>query len=213
MTNSPATKASLIAGDSIIGIGLDNLWAFQDISNALQNYACDSVAITFVRNGEVMHTSAYLGDEAKLGVFTVNPYDHYIPVETEEYGFWASIPAGAKYGWDVLVSYVKQMKLVFTKEGSKSLGGFGAIGSLFPPVWDWESFWMLTAFLSIILAFMNIIPIPGLDGGHTLFLLWEMITGKKPSDRFLEIVNTIGFWFLLLLVIYANLNDILKLFL
>ena len=213
MTNSPAAKAQLMAGDSIIGVGQDPLWAFQDISAALQSYACDSVDITFVRCGEVMHTSAYLGDEAKLGVFTVYPYDRYIPVETEQYGFWASIPAGAKYGWNVLVSYVKQMKLVFTKEGSKSLGGFGAIGSLFPPIWDWQSFWMLTAFLSIILAFMNIIPIPGLDGGHTLFLLWEMITGKKPSDRFLEIVNTIGFWFLLLLVIYANLNDILKLFL
>lgn len=210
--NSAAAKALLMAGDSIIAIGGDSVWAYQDVTAALQAYACDSVQITFVRSGEVMRSSAYLGDEAKLGVYTVNPYDRYIKTEKEEYGFWASIPAGAVYGWDVLVSYVKQMKLVFTKEGSKSLGGFGAIGSLFPPMWDWHSFWMLTAFLSIILAFMNIIPIPGLDGGHTLFLLWEMITGKKPSDRFLEIVNTIGFWFLLLLVLYANFNDILKLF-
>lgn len=213
MENSPASKALLMAGDSIVGVGNDSVWTYQDVTAALQNYACDSVLLTFVRQGEVMQTKAYLGDEAKLGVYTVNPYGHYLQTEKEEYSFLASIPAGAAYGWDVLVSYVKQMKLVFTKEGSKSLGGFGAIGSLFPPAWDWHSFWMLTAFFSIILAFMNIIPVPGLDGGHTLFLLWEMITRKKPSDRFLEIVNTIGFWLILLLVIYANFNDILKLFL
>lgn len=210
--NGAAAKALLMAGDSIIAVGDTDAWAYQDVTAELQKYACDSVSITFVRDGQTMTTKAFLGDEAKLGVFTVNPYDKYLKTEKVEYGFLASIPAGAEYGWDVLVSYIKQMKLVFTKEGSKSLGGFGAIGSLFPPVWDWHSFWMLTAFLSIILAFMNIIPIPGLDGGHTLFLLWEMITRKKPSDKFLEIVNTIGFWLILLLVLYANFNDILKLF-
>lgn len=206
-----AAKALMMSGDSILAIGDASTPAYQDVVAELQQYACDSVTVHFVRQGEQMTVRAYLGDEAKLGIYPNSPYD-YLQTEKVEYGFFASIPAGIEYGWDVLVSYVKQFKLVFTKEGSKSLGGFGAIGSLFPPVWDWHAFWLMTAFLSIILAFMNIIPIPGLDGGHVFFLLWEMLTGKKPSDRFLEIVNTIGFYLLLALVIYANLNDILRLF-
>ncbi|MCM1481644.1 MAG: RIP metalloprotease RseP [Paludibacter sp.] len=212
VADGPAAKALMMKGDSIISVGGISTLAYQDVTEELQKYACDSVTIGFVRNGEPMQARLYLGDEAKLGVYAVAPYGNYLHTRRIEYGFWQSIPAGAAYGWDVLVSYVKQFKLVFTKEGSKSLGGFGAIGSLFPPTWDWHAFWLMTAFLSIILAFMNIIPIPGLDGGHVFFLLWEMITRKKPSDRFLEIVNNIGFWLLLLLVLYANLNDILKLF-
>ena len=102
------------------------------------------------------------------------------------------------------------MKLLFTKEGAQSLGGFGTLGDLFPATWSWYSFWQITAFLSIILAFMNIIPIPGLDGGHTLFLLVEIVTRRKPSDRFLEIANTIGFGFLIILLLYANGNDIYR---
>ena len=146
-----------------------------------------------------------------MGVYMKTP-NNYLQTTRIEYSFLESIPAGIKYGWNVLVSYVKQFKLVFTKEGAKSLGGFGSIGSLFPASWDWVAFWSMTAFLSIILAFMNIIPIPALDGGYVLMLLWEMITRKKPSDRFLEIANNIGFWLLIALLIYANLNDVLKLF-
>lgn len=206
-----AAKALMMAGDSVIAVDGVATLAYQDVVAELQKHACDSVTVEFVRQGGTMTVRTYLGDEAKLGVYPNKPLD-YLQTKKIEYGFFASIPAGIEYGWDVLVSYVKQFKLVFTKEGSKSLGGFGAIGSLFPPVWDWHSFWLMTAFLSIILAFMNIIPIPGLDGGHVFFLLWEMLTGKKPSDKFLEIVNTIGFYLLLALVIYANLNDILRLF-
>lgn len=212
VADGPAARALMMSGDSIVSVGGMPALAYQDVVADLQKYACDSVTVGFVRNGEPMEARLWLGDEAKLGVYVMSPYGKYLQTRRIEYGFWESIPAGAAYGWDVLVSYVKQFKLVFTKEGSKSLGGFGAIGSLFPPAWDWHAFWLMTAFLSIILAFMNIIPIPGLDGGHVFFLLWEMITRKKPSDRFLEIVNNIGFWLLLLLVLYANLNDILKLF-
>ena len=116
------------------------------------------------------------------------------------------------YGWDMLKNYVKQFRLVFTKEGAQSLGGFGAIGGMFPSVWNWYLFWYMTAFLSLILAFMNFLPIPALDGGYILFLLVEILTGRQPSDKFLEKANNAGFILLIILLIYANGNDILKLF-
>jgi regulator of sigma E protease len=139
------------------------------------------------------------------------PWQYYTPVHTS-YTFFEAIPAGIRLGWDQLVMYVKQFRLVFTKEGAQSVGGFGAISNMFPDVWDWQSFWYMTAFLSLILAFMNFLPIPALDGGYILFLLWEIITGKKPSDKFLEVANTIGFWLLLALLIFANGNDVFKAF-
>ena len=139
--------------------------------------------------------------------FTVR--NTYKPV-TVEYGFFESFPAGIKYGWNVLASYVDDLKYVFTAEGAKSLGGFGAIGDLFPPMWDWYMFWKMTAFLSIILAFMNILPIPALDGGHVLFLLYELITRRKPSEEFMIRAEYVGFGILLLLLVVANLNDILR---
>lgn len=127
-----------------------------------------------------------------------------------DYGFFESFPAGVKYGCKVLSGYVGDMKYLFSAEGAKSLGGFGAIGSLFPSQWDWHSFWLMTAFLSIILAFMNILPIPALDGGHVLFLLYEMIARCKPSENFMIYAEYIGIGVLLLLMVMANLNDILR---
>lgn len=127
-----------------------------------------------------------------------------------DYGFFESFPAGVKYGCNVLSGYVGDMKYLFSAEGAKSLGGFGAIGSLFPSQWDWHSFWLMTAFLSIILAFMNILPIPALDGGHVLFLLYEMIARRKPSENFMIYAEYIGIGVLLLLMVMANLNDILR---
>ena len=115
-------------------------------------------------------------------------------------------------GWDFLVSYVKQFRVIFTKEGAQSVGGFGAISNMFPDTWNWYGFWYMTAVLSLVLAFMNFLPIPALDGGYILFLIWEIITGRKPSDKFLEVANTIGFWLLLALMIFANGNDIFKAF-
>lgn len=127
-----------------------------------------------------------------------------------DYGFFESFPAGVKYGCKVLSGYVGDMKYLFSAEGAKSLGGFGAIGSLFPSQLDWHSFWLMTAFLSIILAFMNILPIPALDGGHVLFLLYEMIARRKPSENFMIYAEYIGIGVLLLLMVMANLNDILR---
>ena len=127
-----------------------------------------------------------------------------------EYGFFESFPAGIALGVNTLKGYVNDMKYVFTKEGAKSVGGFGTIGSIFPSVWDWHRFWEMTAFLSIILAFMNILPIPALDGGHVLFLLYEIIARRKPSDKFMERAQMAGMILLFALLIYANFNDVIR---
>lgn len=151
-----------------------------------------------------------LDSELKLGYINTNVFAEYKSVTTE-YGFLESFPAGVKYGWHVIVSYVDDMKYVFSAEGVKSLGGFATIGSLFPATWDWYMFWKMTAFLSIILAVMNILPIPALDGGHVLFLLYEIITRRKPSEKFMVWAEYIGFAIILMLLIVANLNDVLRL--
>ena len=150
-----------------------------------------------------------LSPELQLGVGQSSIYTYYEPTEVE-YGFFESFPAGVKYGWNILRGYVNDLKYVFTADGAKSLGGFGAIGSLFPETWDWHRFWLMTAFLSIILAFMNILPIPALDGGHVLFLLYEIITRRKPSENFMVRAEYVGFGILILLMVVANLNDILR---
>lgn len=161
------------------------------------------------RGGRLDTSSVVLSADLKVG-FTVKMTSAIYQPVTKRYGFWESFPAGVVYGVDVLKGYVSDMKYVFTADGAKSLGGFGAIGSLFPPTWDWYMFWKMTAFLSIILAFMNILPIPALDGGHVLFLLYEMITRRKPSENFMIRAEYVGFAILILLMLVANLNDILR---
>ena len=173
----------------------------------------DSTAVAVSETAHSQHgvftKQVVLTEELKLGFMPCSLTSLYKPY-TREYGFFESIPAGIKYGWNVLAGYVADMKYVFTAEGAKSLGGFGTIGSLFPPMWDWYMFWKMTAFLSIILAFMNILPIPALDGGHVLFLLYEIITRRKPSEQFMIRAEYVGFGILILLMVVANLNDILR---
>ena len=179
------------------------------MTEELQKHPCDSITLDFYRGGELQKAHLFIGDQALIGVamkWNIFEFEH------TDYNVWQAIPAGIKYGWNILAMYVKQFRLVFTKEGAQSLGGFGAIGGMFPSTWSWYAFWHMTAFLSVILAFMNFLPIPALDGGYILFLLVEMITRRKPSDRFLEIANEIGFWVLIALLIFANGNDIFKLF-
>src|SRR3712207_1627082 len=159
--------------------------------------------------GDTMSTRFVMSPDLKLGIRFVNLENIYEETHVE-YGFLESFPAGIAYGWNVLKGYVSDMKYVFSADGAKSLGGFGAIGSLFPSSWDWYLFWKMTAFLSIILAFMNILPIPALDGGHVLFLVYEMVTGRKPSERFMIVAEYVGIGILMLLMIVANLNDILR---
>ena len=208
LPNNAAYFADLQKGDSIVSIAGVATPCNELMRQELMKHTCDSVTIDYVRAGELCTTSAFIGDQGNLGVaMHVN-----FKFEHQDYTFIQSIPAGIQYGWGILTMYVKQFRLVFTKEGAQSLGGFGAIGSMFPSTWSWAAFWHMTAFLSIILAFMNFLPIPALDGGYILFLLVEMITRRKPSDKFLEKANEIGFWVLIALLIFANGNDILKIF-
>ena len=207
--DNAAAYAGIEKGDSIVAVAGIPTPCNILMTEELQRHACDSVTVDYFRNGEFHQTSMFIGDQGKMGVamkWNIFEFEH------TDYTFWQAIPAGIQYGWGILAMYVKQFRLVFTKEGAQSLGGFGAIGSMFPAYWSWFAFWHMTAFLSIILAFMNFLPIPALDGGYILFLLVEMITRRKPIDKFLEIANNIGFWLLIALLIFANGNDILRYF-
>ena len=211
LADNAADLAGMQKGDSIVAVDGVPTPCDVMVTTELQKHPCDSITIDYYRAGELMTAHLFLGDQGKIGVFSRWKYN-YFEVEHTDYNFLQSIPAGIKYGWNVLAMYVKQFRLVFTKEGAQSLGGFGAIGGMFPSTWSWYAFWHMTAFLSIILAFMNFLPIPALDGGYILFLLVEMITRRRPSDKFLEKANEIGFWILIVLLIIANGNDLLKVF-
>ena len=204
-----AEAAKLQVGDSVVGLNGKQLSIFQDIADELAANKDKQINVDYVRKGVLLHSLVKVDENGKLGV-APKDYTDFMQTKRTEYGFLAAIPAGVNLGWQTLTSYVKQFKIVFTKEGSKQMGGFGTIGKLFPKVWDWHVFWMLTAFLSIILAFMNLLPIPALDGGYVMFLIYEMITGKKPNDKFLEYAQTAGFFLLMALLIYVNGNDIFK---
>lgn len=209
--DGPAAKAALQKGDSIVGVNGKPMAVFQDITSEIEQYAGQAVTFQLYRNGNQLDKELTLDENSKLGV-TLRPLFHFFETKKMEYGFFEAIPAGITLGWETLVSYIKQFKLVFTKEGSKQIGGFGSIGKMFPKAWDWQVFWSMTALLSVVLAFMNILPIPGLDGGHVMFILYEMITGRQPGDKFLEYAQTAGMFLLFALLIYANGNDIFKAF-
>ena len=222
---TPAAKAGMQKGDKIMAINgneIDSWNSFDyemsrlsDVMTAAENEADSmrtrtvTVAYSKKNSSEVDTVDMILTPDLRLGVNRTSLLTYY--KETHRtYSFMESLPAGVKYGWNTLRGYVGDMRYLFSSDGAKSLGGFGAIGSLFPAQWDWQLFWLMTAFLSIILAFMNILPIPALDGGHVLFLFYEMITGKTPSDKFMVWAEYIGFGILILLMVVANLNDILR---
>lgn len=207
--NSIGQKAGLKIGDSLVAVNSDKGLSFTEFAQKIGRYASSQVTIAYYRNNILDSVKINLDEQGKIGAYAKN-YAEDFKMEHTSYGFFESIPKGIAQGWSTLVSYVKQFKFVFSKEGASQLGGFGAIGSLFPSTWNWQIFWNMTAFLSIILAFMNILPIPALDGGHVLFTLWEIITGKKPSDKFMEKAEMIGLLLLFALLIYANGNDLYR---
>ena len=217
-----AEKAGIRAGDELIGYNGQAFSTWNEyavvrgsIADVLaQGNAADSLkmrqAALVVRRAETGMTdtlNVMLGKDYKLGIAWNIPTATRYESVTRTYGFFESFPAGAVHGWKVLTGYVDDLKYVFTAEGAKSVGSFGAIGSMFPAVWDWQRFWELTAFISLMLAFMNILPIPALDGGHVFFLLVEVIMRRKPSDKFMERAQTVGMTLLLLLMAFALFND------
>lgn len=209
--DSPAAIAGLQPGDSVVSINGQSTPLFEDVAKLLDENKENDITMGFYRNGVEQSVVIRPDSAGKIGVYMLGSADLY-PTVTRTYGFFESFPAGVMLGINTLKGYVNDMKYVFTKEGASSLGGFGTIGSIFPSIWDWQKFWMQTAFLSIILAFMNILPIPALDGGHVMFLLYEVIARRKPSDKFLEYAQITGMFLLFALLLYANGNDIFRFF-
>lgn len=205
-----AVKAGLRPDDRILKVASDTTPSLSEFFPALKKQASKTVPMVILRDGKELTVPVEVNSDGKIGIQLRPGHKIYDVVEVQ-YNIFSAIPRGWHNGVDRLSTYVSSLGMIFTKEGAKSVGGFGALGSMFPTTWDWLSFWEITAFLSVILAFMNIIPIPALDGGYTLFLIVEMITRRKPSERLLEIANMIGMGFLLLLLVYANLNDIYRL--
>jgi regulator of sigma E protease len=210
---SPAKDAGVLADDELAG--LDNLkftW-FDEFQKYLAANKNKPVTMNLLRKGEPVDIQVMPNAAGMLGIGSnLRTVGNIFELKTVNYGFLQSIPAGISKGFKSIGDYLKQFRLIFSRhtKAYESLGGFITIGSIFPGVWDWHSFWDLTAFLSIILAVMNILPIPGLDGGHVMFLLFEVITGRKPSDKFLEYAQIAGMIIIFSLLIFANGNDIIR---
>jgi len=213
MENSAAEAGGLKTGDVIIGINELQTPYYQDFVNNIKQFKNQDINVRVIRNNDTLSLAMHLSEEGVIGAYLA-PIDTYFDLETIEYTFWQAIPAGFSKTFNELSDYWKQVKLIFSPKTKayESVGGFISIGKIFPDTWNWSMFWRLTAFLSIALAVMNILPIPALDGGHILFLLFEIITRRKPSDKFMEVAETIGLVLVLGLVIFANGNDIIRLF-
>lgn len=208
-SNMGAEKAGLRQGDRILAVEGDTTPSYTELTPALLKHKGTTATITYLRDGRQMTTQAEVDGDGKLGIQLTDPTKVF-KTTIKHYNIFQSIPRGIEMGWNKLTTYFKSLKMVATPEGAKSLGGFGAIGSIFPDKWNWLDFWSITAFLSVILAVMNILPIPILDGGYVLFLLIEMITGWKPSEKVMNIALNIGLGLLVILMLYANLNDVYR---
>ncbi|MCR5820097.1 MAG: RIP metalloprotease RseP [Bacteroidaceae bacterium] len=235
LPGTPAAKAGMVSGTRILAIDGQPVTWWDDFDNIMGRksdvLAADcshedslrlrNLTVTFANpQSAIVATAATdslgvtttvirLDNDYKIGFLKKSAYTIY-KIEHQEYGFLASIPAGITYGWSTLKGYVSDLKYIFTKQGAKSVGSFGTIGDLFPAAWNWQAFWNITAFISIILAFMNIIPIPGLDGGHVFFLIIEAITRRPPSEKFMERAQMVGMLLLFALMGLALFNDAVK---
>ncbi|MDR1881744.1 MAG: RIP metalloprotease RseP [Prevotella sp.] len=220
--NSEAKRIGMIRGDSITAldsVSVTSLLGVQryiaGISDRLENDETRALAVTFYRNGEMQTLTAAIDTFGVLGFISPTKTSDIFSKEnmrTDHYGFFESFPAGIQNGIATLKGYVAQIRFVFSKEGVKNLSGFAGIGNMFPARWDWYAFWSMTAFLSIVLAFMNILPVPALDGGHIMFLLYEVVTRRQPNEKFMEYAQMGGMIFLLLVLLVANGNDIMRIF-
>ncbi len=209
---SAGKQAGIEIGDRIIGINDKELPFFREFRDEIQNYKDEEVVLHIVRNNDTNQMVVNIPESGLIGIYPQR-LDTYFEFHKKDYNLITSVPAGARKAYLSIGNYLKSLKLLFSQEKAyESVGGFITIGNIFPAEWHWQSFWGLTAFLSIMLAILNVLPIPALDGGHVLFLFYEIITRKKPSDKFLEYAQIIGMIFLFALLIFANGNDIIKLF-
>ncbi len=207
VAETPAAKAGLQKGDKIIGFNDSKISYWHEFMKLkAQDTTNATIQIAYTRNGQENTISVTPDEEGVIGVFPKTNYN----TQHTEYSLGESIIKGFDYGYWTLYDYIAQFKYIFTKKGASQLGGFGAIGNLFPDAWNWKAFWGTTAFISIILAFMNVLPIPALDGGHVMFLLYEIITGRKPNDKFMEYAQLVGFVILIALLLFANGNDLYR---
>ena len=214
LTDGGAAKAGgMEVGDIIIGINDMETPYYQDFVKTIKQYKNQDIEVRVVRDFDTLSLPMHLGEEGVIGAYLA-PISTYFDMEVVDYTFFEAIPAGFSKTFKELGDYWKQVKLIFSPKTKayESVGGFISIGKIFPETWIWSIFWRMTAFLSIALAVMNILPIPALDGGHILFLLFEIITRRKPSDKFMEVAETVGLVLVLALVILANGNDIIRLF-
>ncbi len=211
---SNAARAGLKRYDKIVGVDSLPVTYFDEYKRAIANRRGEYIRLAVERNHQIDTLHALVSKDANLGFFKFEDFESldsmgFLKIQRKSYGFFESFPAGLGLAVKNLGSYIDQFKKMFSPktEAYKGVGGFKSMGSIFPSVWDWQSFWMVTAFFSIALAFMNLLPIPALDGGHVLFTLVEMVTGRKPNQKFLEYAQIVGMVLLLALVLYANLND------
>ena len=207
--DSPALYSGMQSGDKIVSINNEIIYDYVSFKNWLDNNSDDIIEVVVERGASNYTLSINRNDDGTIGVIKTNRGIETINVKL---GLVDSIKQGFDYGYWTLYEYVAGFSFVFTKKGAQQLGGFGTIGNLFPAKWDWKGFWLSTALISIILAFMNVLPIPALDGGHVMFLIYEMVTGKRPSDKFMEVSTMIGFFLLIAIVLYANGNDLFRAF-
>ena len=207
--DSPASYAGMQSGDKIISINDEKIHDWSSFSNWIDENPDNVIDVIVERDGSNYNLTIDRNDDGTIGV---GKQSTGIETINQKVGFTDSIRQGFNYGYWTLYEYVAGFSFVFTKKGAQQLGGFGTIGNLFPAKWDWKGFWLSTALISIILAFMNVLPIPALDGGHVMFLIYEMISGRRPSDKFMEISTMIGFFLLIAIVLYANGNDLFRAF-
>ena len=218
--NSNCEAAGFMPLDQIIGINDEEIKYHDEVSAVLSNFKDSTVLIKVLRGGDETELTTSVNSDGTIGYYpallSLNQLEGYQVYEmtSQTYSLLASFPAGLNKAIDKLSGYIDQFKLILNPDSGayKGVGGFGAIGSLFPAQWDWERFWNLTAFLSLMLAFLNILPIPALDGGHVVFLLYEIVVGRPAPEKFMENAQVVGMLILLALVVYANGNDIIKLF-
>ena len=212
--DSPAQTAGLLVNDKIISLNDMEIEFFDEFRTKMSDLKGEEVTVGVLRDGETLSYSFKATADGKIGVWPVGDLSRFFELQKVEYSFFQAIPAGISKGFGNAISYLKQLKLIFTPKTKayESLGGFIKIGSFFPKIWDWQVFWEMTALLSIILAIMNLLPIPALDGGHVMFLLYEIVSGRKPGDKFMEYAQITGMLILLALLLYANGNDVVQLF-